>query len=110
MVQYFSQWQCCSVLSHIAQTMGAGMGASRENCTPAVGVRQGKRQDGVVDYPLVFPATKMLHFCRPQRASLTLRNVRASIDFYPSYRNGISQLAHSLSNSQNPAQRAAPPF
>ena len=30
MVQYFSQEQCSSVLSHITQTTGPGMGASKQ--------------------------------------------------------------------------------
>jgi len=33
MVQYFSQEQRSSGMSHIAQRTGPGMGASKENCT-----------------------------------------------------------------------------
>ena len=57
-----------------------------------------------------FPFATECFLSVPVGASLTLLNAHASIDFYPSHRNGISQLAYCVSNPQNAAERAASPF
>jgi hypothetical protein len=100
MVQYFSQAQYSSVLSHIAQTTGPGMGASKETLPDDGDARQGERFMGAASLHLtaVLAIESFVAACpfSPSfRASLTRVDVHASIDFCLERRNGTCQLAHS---------------
>src|ERR1700737_2826399 len=104
MVQYFSQEQCSSVLSHIMQMTGPGMGASRGKLYLTMATRGKARVFWMrrVAYSVVRgPLLSRLRFflaidciSPPLWVSLTRFGVRASIDFCLSHRNGRSQLAH----------------
>jgi hypothetical protein len=87
MVQYFSQVHCFSVLSHWEQTTGPGMGASSKT----VPERSQRRQDAL--RLVTLNLLTWMFFCNGERV-LTHVGAHASIDFCPSMRNGISQLAY----------------